>query len=768
MQNLVPQFILEKYTHGESGGSFQSASLFADISGFSAATHALMKHGGEAAEAMADIMLSIFGPLVEQIHARGGFITTFAGDAFTALFPIEGEDDGCLRALAAAHAIQHHLIAHPVQITPYGSFPFAIKLGLGEGQVEWGILSSEKNETGPAEQNAIYFFSGPAVISAAAAEHQSQSGTLVLSPGMYARVQASVKALALADGYWRCLGLQGDLLPISTRPEPVVMPDVEALFIPEAIRQRETHGDFRQVVSVFLQLQGMETRQDLDIFMQAVFDLLHQFDGYLNRLDFGDKGCNLLLFWGMPTSHENDVQRALEFVLELGNHTPGSFRAGLTYCPMYAGLSGSDARGEFTCYGDGINLAARLMSAAPWGSLWMDEHLAGRARAQYVTEYVDHLPFKGFAEKQPVHALIERRPPGENFFEGRLVGRQIELAELSAFVQPLFAPVGARRFAGILALVGDAGLGKSRLLYKFLTDDHGPVTGKAQVFTCQVDQVLRQPLNPFRYWLQRYFDQSPAQSSERNKRAFSRKFERLLGTVSDLPLAQELNRTRSCLGALVGLEWESSLYARLTPQGRYENTLQALKALLKAESLRQPVLLVLEDAHWLDEDSQAFVQLLAREIETFPLAVIATARPEREGALFGASLSYHQVELAGFSLDELAALAADRLGGHPLPPCLNCWRNVPGTILFSPSRYCSTCASWGGWRRPMGNGDWQQAARKRHYRTRCGQFSSLAWTVWRRISRMWFRRRLCWGASSKCASWLRCCPPGRFPRSNNG
>jgi hypothetical protein len=61
-------------------------------------------------------------------------------------------------------------------------------------------------------------------------------------------------------------------------------------------------------------LLGIETRQDLDIFMQAVFDLLGQFDGYLNRVDFGDKGCNLLLYWGMPTSHENDVQRALEFV----------------------------------------------------------------------------------------------------------------------------------------------------------------------------------------------------------------------------------------------------------------------------------------------------------------------------------------------------------------------------------------------------------------------------------------------------------------------
>ena len=68
-----------------------------------------------------------------------------------------------------------------------------------------------------------------------------------------------------------------------------------------------------------------------------------------------------------------------------------------------------------------------------------------------------------------------------------------------------------------------------------------------------------------------------------------------------------MHRTRSFLGALVDLFWDSSLYAQLDPQGRFENTLGALKTLIKAESLCRPVVLVLEDAQWLDEDSKAFV-----------------------------------------------------------------------------------------------------------------------------------------------------------------
>ncbi len=673
MHNLVPRFILEKYALDESGGRFQAVSLFADISGFSATTHALMLHGNEAVEAMADIMLALFEPLVAQIHVQGGFITTFGGDAFTALFPLESStspEQSYQRALAAAVAIQQHLVAHALQATTYGGFTFAIKLGLGDGEVEWGILRPEQTLTGHRKQRAAYFFSGPAIEAATAAEGQAQSGDLILSPQVYVHLQASVKVDPLADKYWRFLQVLGELPESQNRLEDFSPAEAEADFIPAAIRERESLGDFRQVVSVFIHLMGIETRQDLDIFMQATFELLHQFDGYLNRLDFGDKGCNLLLFWGMPTSHENDIQRALEFVLELGNHTPGSFRAGLTYHLMYAGLSGSSARGEFTCYGDGINLAARLMMAAPWGSLWLDEPIAHRAQARFVTEYVDHLSFKGFAEKQPVYALVERRAIGESFFAGRMIGRQAELAELKTFIQPIFAPAGERRYAGALVLIGEAGQGKSRLAHEFLTEAGSPVAGQVQVFICQTDQVLRLSLNPFRYWLQRYFDQSPDQSAERNKRAFGRKLDQVIATAVDAELGQELNRTRSCLGALVGLEWESSLYARLDPAGRYENTLQGLKALLKAESLRQPVVLLLEDVHWLDEDSQEFMRRLGRGIEAYPLAVLATARPERSDALLGRGCLYRQVELACLPPQELAVLAEDRLGGPVAPEML--------------------------------------------------------------------------------------------------
>ena len=103
-----------------------------------------------------------------------------------------------------------------------------------------------------------------------------------------------------------------------------------------------------------------------------MFALQHQYGGYLARVDFGDKGCNLLLFWGTPTSTEKDLESALYFTLALGEHTPGSYKAGITYRMMFAGLAGSARRGEWTCYGEGVNYAARLMIARQLG-----RHLAG-------------------------------------------------------------------------------------------------------------------------------------------------------------------------------------------------------------------------------------------------------------------------------------------------------------------------------------------------------------------------------------------------------
>jgi len=471
MQNLIPHFILEQYAKSEDGqplfGSFEAVSLFVDLSGFSAVTNTLMEHGNEAAEAMADVMLTIFEPLVEQIYAHKGFITTFAGDAFTALFPkldFAEEVESYHHALAAAVKIQQYLTAHSIQPTPYGSFPFTIKLGLADGEACWGILSSGTDNID--EDKVTYYFNGTAIDAAAKAESYARSGNLILNNSVEAQVKSLIKTIAVGEdsGYVRMVAVDGTLPTAFQIERSIDYVEYETALIPSAIQKFTTHGEFRQVVSVFVNLMGIDTNEELAVFMKSVFTLQEQYGGYLGRIDFGDKGCNLLMFWGAPTSYEQDIERALGFAVDLGNNTTCTYKAGITYKAMYAGLAGSPLRGEYTCYGGGVSFAARLMVAAPWGSIWVDKQIYERAHRQFAIEYEGHFPFRGFPEDKPVYTLLDRkREDAEDFYNGQLVGRQSELKTLTEFVQPILNPESEKRFAGAAVIWGEPGMGKSRL-----------------------------------------------------------------------------------------------------------------------------------------------------------------------------------------------------------------------------------------------------------------------------------------------------------------
>ncbi len=147
MHNLVPHFILENYKTGEYHGSLPAVGMFVDISGFSLITDKLMEHGQHGAEVLANLMRGIFSPLVQSVYEHGGFISTLAGDAFTAIYPLTGDQDQAyLHVLTAAWNIQQQLEAIAHQETPYGDFMISGKIGIALGEASWGIVTSNDNQ----------------------------------------------------------------------------------------------------------------------------------------------------------------------------------------------------------------------------------------------------------------------------------------------------------------------------------------------------------------------------------------------------------------------------------------------------------------------------------------------------------------------------------------------------------------------------------------------------------------------------------------------
>lgn len=679
---LVPDFILEQYHHEQLSGRIAAIALFVDISGFTALSEAFMRHGAEAAETLAEVMQTVFDPLVEAVYGYGGFITGFAGDAFTAIFRDESGGDSTYlssrvihHALASALHIQRMMRAYPTRQTPYGEFPFAVKMGLAHGEIVWQIVTDE----GPVNANtrAIYYFQGEAIEASAAAEKQAQPGDLILSPALRQQFGAAVTTVPLGS-FHRLTGCEISLPVLQkVRHTP---PDAAhaAAFLPHFLQPQAFQGEFRHVLTVFINLQTGADPARLTTFIREIFQLQRQYGGYLSQVDFGDKGCTLLLFWGMPTSYENDVERALNFCLALSETPTEIFKIGITYRLMYAGFVGSSLRQEYSCYGRGVNLAARLMVGAPWRSVWMDKETAHRAERQFVLVRQGAFTFKGFAERQSVYALLGYRNfRPSDLYQAPLAGREAEMTQLLTFLRPL----RDGQHAGVLVVRGEAGIGKSRLLYALRR--HPQVEEmELRWARCQTDQILRHPFNPFRYFLDGYFAQGDGLEMAENLRRFHQKYDELVAAAPEPDLRFDLERGRAFIAALLDLYWPDSLYAYLAPETRFENTLDALKSFIKAESLRHPLVIQLEDAHWLDPETAQFLVYLLRNVADIPFALLISLRPGQVNLLDG--LPHQMLELTPLGEEALAQLAETVLGIAAAPSLIELLRQrAEGNPFFA-------------------------------------------------------------------------------------
>ena len=349
MHRVVPELIIENYRAGRYSGEFPAVGMFLDLSGFSTMTDVLMQYGQHGAEVLAGLMHGVFDPLVESIFDYGGKIVGFAGDGIMALFPVESDVlSTARRALTSAHMIQQRLEDHPARQTVYGKFPISAKIGLASGSVSWGILRSIDGN------QATYYFRGSAVDESAEAEHHTRAGDILLTSGMWELLGEDIEATPFA-AYQRfssfCVEMPG--------PTRVIFPpldlSVARLFMPEEVIVQDIRGEFRQVVNLFMRFPDLSDAQLRDL-MRKVFELRNKYGGLLTRLDFGDKGCNMLMLWGAPVAYGNDIGRALNFLLELRSQVDFPITSGVTYYIAHAGYLGSVRCEDYTCYGWGSTL----------------------------------------------------------------------------------------------------------------------------------------------------------------------------------------------------------------------------------------------------------------------------------------------------------------------------------------------------------------------------------------------------------------------------
>ncbi|MCC6552130.1 MAG: AAA family ATPase [Polyangiaceae bacterium] len=710
MNPLVPGFILREDAAGRTAGSFAAAALFIDIPGFTQLTETLLEHGRAGAEALAGTLRFYFDPLIAAVHDAGGFVSSFAGDAFTALFPAPRagpERDAADRALRAAIAMRRFFEAHPVRETPFGAFPFSFKVGLSWGRVAWGVVRASPTRS-------YFYFQGPAIDACASIEQRAHSGDVLLDEAFLGRVDAPGAAPIAGDPpAWRLVA--SDAPPRAPLPRDARGGGGER-FVDPAVAGAPPLGEFRNVASVFLSFSDVAPAAaappddaapppgprapGFPELILLIHELSTLYGGTFTGVDAGDKGTTALVHFGAPISHENDAERALDFALEVRARAPSPVRvrAGITCDIRYAGFNGGTERHDYACIGRATNLAARLVMAAPWGEIWCDEQTLRSVDDHYQWSSRRARRFKGFEASVQVYALERRRVSVQRQVSDLgLIGRDAELRRLWAMVAPLLGAGQGEGAARVMHVDGEAGLGKSYLVESFHRELREARPARRLLWLdARCDQTIRSSLNAVEYALRGCF--LPAVWVDRDERRACFE-EGLAGLLSRLPedradLREAIERARPILASLVGIragsegprsqrglqpgeppaprdpgapEAPAAGAAAPAARPRFDEILVALCAYFRAECATRPVVLYLEDAHWADEDSLAAIAAVVRACKDLPLAVICTSRRGDDGTPLrlpiDPEIPSEVMELGPLREPHLVAIASAVFGG---------------------------------------------------------------------------------------------------------
>ena len=658
----------------------QGAALFADLSGSSALTEELAAAYGpqRGAEELTQLLNRIYNVLTVEIDRYGGSVIGFSGDAILAWF--DGADGH--RAVTCALALQAAFV--PVAGVP---LPAARQVTLGL-KVAVAAGAARRFLVGDRAIRMIEVLAGAVLDRLAAAERLARQGEVVLDPLTAACLRSRVRvaatrpgprgagpfvvvgglARAAAPAPWPPLS-PGALTPAQVRPW--LLPAVHAWL---ASGQGDFLTELRPAVALFLRFAGLDYDHDaatgarLDAYIRWVQGILARYDGSLIQVTIGDKGSYLYAAFGAPLAHADDARRAVAAALEL--RAPPADLAYITGSAI--GISGGLARtgtygGSTRTYGvlgDAVNLGAGLMQAAAAGQVLLSGDLAGAVERSYTLHAVPRVPVKGPRATVPVLAVVGPRPTPairlqEPEYTHPLVGRAAELAHVAQLTARVLAGQGR-----ILGLVAEAGMGKSRLVAEIIRramaagmQGYG---GAAQATGTRIAYLAWHAV-----W-RAFFDLDPAA-------ALDVQVAELEAAVAGVDPA--LRRRVPLLAPALGLSLpDNDLTRDMDAQLRKESLEALLVDCVKHRAQITPLLLVLEDAHWLDALSADLLGAIGRAIGALPVLVLLAYRPpDSTGgpALPVLALPYAgELRVGELSGAEVAELIADRLAAAGHPPAL--------------------------------------------------------------------------------------------------
>ena len=439
------------------------------------------------------------------------------------------------------------------------------------------------------------------------------------------------------------------------------------------ISKAALEGERKQVTVLFADLKGSmelladrdpeEARKLLDPVLERMMEAVHHYEGTVNQV----MGDGIMALFGAPLAHEDHAVRACYAALRmqesLKRYTEDTrrshgvevqIRVGLNSGEVVVRAVGSDLRMDYTAVGQTTHLAARMEQLAPPGTVRLTAETVRFAEGYVEVRSLGPIPVKGLPDPIEIFELTgagtARTRLQAAVLRGltRFVGRDAEAEHL----RRVLGQAGAGR-GQVVAIVGEAGVGKSRLVYEF-THSHR-VQDWLILEASSVSYGKATSYLPVIDLLKGYFKIGD-RDDHREMRA------KVLGRV--LGLDRALEPLLPPLLALLDVPVEDPAWQNLDPPQRRQRTLDAVKRLLLRESQVQPLLVVFEDLHWIDGETQALLDSLVESLGSARLLLLVNYRPEYEHH-WGSKTAYSQLRLDTLPAESAAELLAALLGPDP-------------------------------------------------------------------------------------------------------
>jgi class 3 adenylate cyclase/tetratricopeptide (TPR) repeat protein len=448
------------------------------------------------------------------------------------------------------------------------------------------------------------------------------------------------------------------------------LPSVEPHGVPEGERKSVTalFADIKGSTELMADLDPEKARAIIDPALTLMMDAVHRYDGYVVQ----STGDGIFALFGAPLAHEDHPQRALYAALrmqeELRRYSAKVISDGSTPIQSRVGINTGEVvvrsiqtgvgQVEYTPIGHTTNLASRMQTTAPVGSIAVSEATRNLCEGYFILKPLGATKVKGVSEPVNVFEVTGLGPLRTRLQRAvgrgltRFVGRAAELAQIHRTLE-----LAREGHGQIVAAMGDPGVGKSRLFFEFkavaqsdclVLEAYSVSHGKASAYLPVIDL------------LKTYFKIAP-EDDERARR------EKVAGKV--VMLDRTLEDTLPYLFGLLGIVEGEDPLAQLHPQLRRRRTLEAIKRILTRESLSQPLIVIFEDLHWIDSETQALLNLLVDGIATARILLLVNYRPEYHHQ-WGSKTYYNQLRLDPLGKDSaeemLTALVGDDESTLPL------------------------------------------------------------------------------------------------------